>query len=509
MGRKARQSSHSTQHLTDVRTRRVYARAGDGCATFGWDYPGSTLLQVRILRSEAGFARDAESGAERGDEGGAGQVVVYDDVTGSFRDTALENGAAYFYTMFARAIGTGDAGAGSGVAGGPGDDAGEWVRWSERRLRPQAQGAGATVSFPDRCRAAADRCRAAAARVRRAFGRRTMPGALLLIVCLVALAAAVSVALPGAAAAKATAPDPNAAFVAAALADPQVAAVLQGVTYKSSVKAWGGTQTAPAGATVTFTWPAAAKRDVTATWPLVKSRDNGVPVPPYTGVKHLLRIEALTAFSVDVLQEGRVIQLMPKDGETTFKLLEETWPPLSWFPWFTAKPWVLLPVFFVIGLVVFARAWRRSRAWNRRLPSMTRHDRQFIGRLAVILFLVAGLAWQVYEAFYAATAPAVDPNGVSAGQLAALPLLLFPPAVFLAAFILELSPLPHRFAWGLISLLAGAGGFYCLAIAVTGTANNLNLSYYVLLGILCLLAAPRAFGAGRMGWSRNSLPRYA
>ncbi len=170
---------------------------------------------------------------------------------------------------------------------------------------------------------------------------------------------------------------------------------------------------------------------------------------------------------------------------------------------------MLLPVFVVIGLVVFARAWRRSRAWNRRLPSMTRHDRQFIGRLAVILFLVAGLAWQIYEAFYAATAPAVDPNGVSAGQLAALPLLLFPPAVFLAALILELSPMSHRFAWGLVSVLAGAGGFYSLAIAVTGTANNLNLSYYVLLGILCLLAAPRAFGAGRMGWSRNSLPRYA
>lgn len=51
------------------------------------------------------------------------------------------------------------------------------------------------------------------------------------------------------------------------------------------------------------------------------------------------------------------------------------------------------------------------------------------------------------------------------------------------------------------------GGFCFLAIAATGTANNLNLSCYVLLGILCLLAAPR--NAGRMGWSRNSLPRYA
>ena len=510
LARKAPRTSHSIQHLTDVRTRRVYARAGDGSATFGWDYPGSTLLQVRILRSERGFARDADACGARAAQGGAGQVVVYDDVTGSFRDTGLRNGAEYFYTMFARQIGeAAEAGGAGTAAGGRRQDAAEWVRWSERRLRPQAQGAGVTISLADRCRAAADRCRAAAARARRAFGRRTMLGALLLVVCLVALAAAASVAVPGAAAAKATAPDPNAGSVTAALADPQVAALLHGVTYKSSVKTWGGTPAAPAGATVTFAWPAAAKRDVAATWPLVKSEDNGVPVPPYTTVEHRLRIQDLTALSVDVLRDGRIIQIMPKDGETAFKLLEETWPPFSWFPWFTAKPWVLLPVFLVIGLVVFARAWRRSRAWNRRLPSMTRHDRQFIGRLAVIVFLVAGLAWQIYEAFYAATAPAVDPNGVSAGQLAALPLLLFPPAVFLAALILELSPPPHRFAWGLISLLAGAGGFYCLAIAVTGTANNLNLSYYVLLGILCLLAAPRAFGAGRMGWSRNSLPRYA
>ena len=140
---------------------------------------------------------------------------------------------------------------------------------------------------------------------------------------------------------------------------------------------------------------------------------------------------------------------------------------------------------------------------------MTRHDRQFIGRLVVILFLIAGLAWQIYEAVYAATAPAVDPNGVSAGQLAALPLLLFPPAIFLAALVLELSPAAAPLRLGALALLAGAGGFYSLAIAMTGTANNLNLSYYILLGILCLLAAPRAFSAGRMGWSRDSMPRYA
>ena len=140
---------------------------------------------------------------------------------------------------------------------------------------------------------------------------------------------------------------------------------------------------------------------------------------------------------------------------------------------------------------------------------MTRHDRQFLGRLAVILFLLAGFAWQVYEGIYAAGAPAVDPGGLNASDLAALPLLLFPPAVFLAAMGMELAPTGHRVAWALVALLAAAGSLYNLASAVTGTTTNLNLSYYILLGVLCILAAPRAFSAGRMGWSRNSMPRYA
>ena len=85
---------------------------------------------------------------------------------GSFRDAGLKHGAEYFYTMFARQIGGAAAADRSGTAAsGRRQDAGEWVRWSERRLRPQAQGAGVTISL-------ADRCRAAAARARRAFGRR-------------------------------------------------------------------------------------------------------------------------------------------------------------------------------------------------------------------------------------------------------------------------------------------------------------------------------------------------
>ena len=42
---------HSMQHLTDVQTRRIVTRAGDGYAAISWDYPGSTLLEVRIFRS--------------------------------------------------------------------------------------------------------------------------------------------------------------------------------------------------------------------------------------------------------------------------------------------------------------------------------------------------------------------------------------------------------------------------------------------------------------------------
>jgi hypothetical protein len=205
---------------------------------------------------------------------------------------------------------------------------------------------------------------------------------------------------------------------------------------------------------------------------------------------------------------GRVVQILPRDGATAFKLREQTWPPSSWFPWFTAYPWLLLPVYLAIGVVVIARAWRRSRAWNRRLPSMTRHDRQFIGRLVVILFMIAGIAWMVYQTVYAVQAPSADPNGSGAGDLATLPLLLFPPALLLAALVLEFTPLSHRAAWALLAVLAGAGSLYNLAAATWGTSTNLDITYYVLLGIVCLIAAPRAFSAGRMGWSRTFQPRF-
>ena len=105
MRRSAAGHDHSTEHVTDVRTRRVSASTGDGCAALGWDYPGSTLLEVRVLRSDHGFAPAADGDAPEAGAGaasGAGQTVVYHDVSGSFRDSGLQNGRAYYYTVFAR-----------------------------------------------------------------------------------------------------------------------------------------------------------------------------------------------------------------------------------------------------------------------------------------------------------------------------------------------------------------------------------------------------------------------
>jgi hypothetical protein len=154
------------------------------------------------------------------------------------------------------------------------------------------------------------------------------------------------------------------------------------------------------------------------------------------------------------------------------------------------------------------RAWLRSRAWNRRNPSMTRHDRQFIGRLTVLLFLVAGFAWQIYEGVIAAKWPTADPTSLSAGDLVNLPLLLIPPGLFLAALVLELSWQAHRVAWALVAVLAAGASAYYLAAAVTRTTTSLHLTFYILLAVLALIAIPRAFSMGKMGWSRSFSPRY-
>jgi hypothetical protein len=110
--------SHADEVITDVNTRRVMARARDDGITIAWDYPGRTLLEVRILRSSLGFAATADDGAD------AGQEVVYQDVTGSFRDAAPSKDPLSFYTVFAR----------------PQD--GAWVRWGEYAAPSGAESAG-------------------------------------------------------------------------------------------------------------------------------------------------------------------------------------------------------------------------------------------------------------------------------------------------------------------------------------------------------------------------------
>jgi hypothetical protein len=298
-----------------------------------------------------------------------------------------------------------------------------------------------------------------------------------------------------------------AAAAAVAEADPSVAAVLAGTgaTLAQSTP-FGGVQGQPAGYSLQYSWPAARARDVREVWPLLR-HEGSLPEPPYATAEYRVGATDVSALQVDVLLDGdRVIQVMPVAGETDFVLQEQTWAPLSWFPWFTANPWVLAPVFVALVVVLMVRAWLRSRAWNRRLPSMTRHDRQFIGRVAVLLFLAAGFVWQIYEGWYAVTGPTVGAAPVA--TLTALPLLLIPPALFLAGLVLELSSAPHRGSWALLAVLTGAATAYELAAAMTGAATNLNLTYYVLLGVLCLIAIPRAFSAGKMGWSRGPTSRY-
>lgn len=475
MARNADRHDHSRQHLTDVHTRRVSASAGDDYVAFAWDYPGSTLLEVRILRSEQHCARSAADGEAQG------QHEVYHDVTGSFRDTGLLPDRAYYYAVFARH---------------PGE---EWVLWQQYERPSVADQRSGWREFL-RILAPGDRAR-------------------IVRVAAAVLCVAAAAALPGRAAAadSGTAPTGGKAAAAAtqalgiAKADPTVAAALAGSSWTVSTTLWGGSAEQPDGAGLVFRWPASSARSVDAVWPLLASVENGVPVPPYDSVEQRLRLQKVSAVQVDVLLQGTpsVLQIMPRDAATQYTVQEETWPPFSWLPWFTRRPWVVAPLFLIVGLIVAARAWLRSRAWNRRLPSMTRHDRQFIGRLSVIVFLLAGLFWQVFVAWYAAHAPTLEASGLNAGELVALPSLLIPPGLFVAGLVLELSSGSHRVAWGLLALLALAASAYNLATAVTGPTTNLNLSYYLLLGVLCLLAIPRAFSAGKMGWSRSTPPHEA
>lgn len=99
--------SHADEVITDVNRRRVLTRAHEDGFTIAWDYPGRTLLEVRILRSGEHYAASPDDGPPEGQE------LVYQDVTGSFRDSGLPPGIPRYYTVFARHPGR------------------EWVRWGE------------------------------------------------------------------------------------------------------------------------------------------------------------------------------------------------------------------------------------------------------------------------------------------------------------------------------------------------------------------------------------------
>ena len=139
--------SHAREHLTDVNRRRLRVGASERGIVFGWDYPGSTLLDVRILRSRQGYA----SSADEADRVGSGQLVVYEGCRGCFRDRAVQPKTVYWYTVYAR-----DAFRNT--------EEGRWVLWARLRLRT------ARPRFP-RLRPAALRLRRLCTRAVRAAGR--------------------------------------------------------------------------------------------------------------------------------------------------------------------------------------------------------------------------------------------------------------------------------------------------------------------------------------------------
>lgn len=448
--RRRRHHDHRLETTTDVQVRRLRVGSGDGYVAFGWDYPGSTLLEVRILRSTAGFARESDPAP--------GQQLVYEDVSGSFRDSGLERATTYFYTVFARHPG------------------GEWVRWEQTRVRPGAR--------------------------RWSRVRRLLPWAAVAFVLAAALgAAAVAVAQEGedeggGAAEAATA---AAAIEEAARADARVAAILSGVTAETAVTPETG-QLSPLGPGAVFTWPAGQARDETVEWPIL-DRASSEAEPE----ARRLQLEGLTGVAVAVdAESGAVREIYPVDGATSYVVRQDTTTPWSDLPWLIDRPWLPLP-FFLAGAVALAiHAFVRSRAWRRRTPSMARHDRQALGRLLVIAFFVAGLVLQLWVVVAAAREELPYVRAFDPGSLQVLPILFFPAALYVAALMLELLTSPHRGSWGLVAVLAAGTYVYSVGIMMRVATDDVSLLLSFLLGALMLISLPRAFGAGRMGWSRSA-----
>ena len=96
---------------TDVNAYRLrLAALPEGVVVFAWDYPGSTLLRVRILRMELDGTESGENVGPQSlpcdPELAAGADshwrAVYDAESGSCRDRDVEPGRAYRYAVFAR-----------------------------------------------------------------------------------------------------------------------------------------------------------------------------------------------------------------------------------------------------------------------------------------------------------------------------------------------------------------------------------------------------------------------
>ena len=114
---------------TDVNVYRLrLAALAEGVVVFAWDYPGSTLLRVRIVRQAlaAAQATDASPAEAAGVASAAAPAapdpepspdgswrVVYDGDTGSFRDRDARPGDTSRYAVFAR------------------DGDGPWVLWRD------------------------------------------------------------------------------------------------------------------------------------------------------------------------------------------------------------------------------------------------------------------------------------------------------------------------------------------------------------------------------------------
>jgi len=446
--RRRRHHDHRLETTTDVHVRRLRVGSGEGYVAFGWDYPGRTLLEVRILRSTRGFAADPEPGRE--------QRLVYDDVSGSCRDTAVERGVTYFYTVFARHPG------------------GEWVRWEEARVRPGARRASRL--------------------------RRLLPWAAAALVVGAALgAAAVATAQEEGDEDAAEPAAAGAAIEETARADPRVAALLSGVVAEAEVTTATG-PLSPLGPGAVFTWAAGQARHETVEWPVLDRGSGGTE--PET---RRLELEELTGVAVVVDEAGGAVrEIYPVDGDTAYVVREDTTTPWSRLPWLVDRPWLPLP-FFTAGAVALAiHAFVRSRAWRRRTPSMARHDRQALGRLIVIAFFIAGFVVQVWVVVSAARQELPYERPFDHGSLQVLPILLFPAALYLAALVLELLTAPHRGSWGLVAALAAGTYVYSVVVMLRVATDDVSLLLSLLLGGLMLISLPRAFGAGRMGWSRSA-----